>query len=49
MAAFIMIVAGLARPAMVLVALLAFLKAVYFYAYSLRKMNLQARSKGELQ
>ena len=49
MAAFIMIVAGLARQAMVLVALLAFLEAVYFYAYSLRKMNFQARSKGELQ
>ncbi len=48
-AAFIMIVAGLARQAMVLVALLAFLEAVYFYIYSLRKMKLEPREKGELQ
>lgn len=48
-AAFIMIVAGLARPAMVLVAVLAFLEALYFYFYSLRKMNPEPQRKGELQ
>lgn len=48
-AVFILIVAGLARPAMVLVAALAFLEALYFYFYSLRKMNPETQRKGELQ
>ncbi|NPV83610.1 MAG: hypothetical protein HPY46_08530 [Candidatus Aminicenantes bacterium] len=48
-AAFIMIVAGLARPAMVLVAALAFLEAFYFYFYSLRKINPELQRKGEIQ
>ncbi|MDI6698855.1 MAG: CDP-alcohol phosphatidyltransferase family protein [Candidatus Saccharicenans sp.] len=46
-AAFIMIVAGLARQAMVLVGLLAFLEAVYFFIYSLRKKKLESREKGD--
>lgn len=48
-AAFVLIVAGLARSAMVLAAALAFLEALYFYFYSLRKMNLEQQRKGELQ
>ncbi|MCR4410156.1 MAG: CDP-alcohol phosphatidyltransferase family protein [Candidatus Saccharicenans sp.] len=48
-AAFILIVAGLARPAMVLAAVMAFLEALYFYFYSRRKMNPEAQRKGELQ
>lgn len=48
-AVFILIVAGLARPAMVLVAVLAFLEPVYFYFYSLRKMDLEPQRKGEVQ
>lgn len=48
-AAFIMIVVGLARSAMVLAAVLAFLEALYFYFYSRRKMNLKPQRKGEVQ
>ncbi|RFT15706.1 MAG: CTP:Inositol-1-phosphate cytidylyltransferase [Candidatus Saccharicenans subterraneus] len=48
-AAFILIVAGLARPAMVLAAVMAFLEALYFYFYSRRKMNPEPQRKGELQ
>ncbi len=48
-AAFILIVAGLARAAMVLVAVLAFLEPVYFYFYSRRKMNLEKQRKGEAE
>lgn len=39
LAAFVLIVAGMARLAMVLVAVLAFLEAVYFYTFSPRKLN----------
>ncbi|MCX8160722.1 MAG: CDP-alcohol phosphatidyltransferase family protein [Candidatus Saccharicenans sp.] len=48
-AAFIMIAAGLARPAMVLAAVLALLEALYFYFYSLRKMTLEPQRRGEVQ
>lgn len=48
-AAFILIVTGLARPAMVLVAVLAFLEPVYFYFFSRRKMNFEKQKKGEVQ
>jgi len=44
-----MIVAGLARQAMVLVALLTFLQAIYFHVYSQRKMNLEPQSREEFQ
>ncbi|MCR4395107.1 MAG: hypothetical protein NUW07_00055 [Candidatus Saccharicenans sp.] len=48
MAAFILIVAGLARLAMGLVAVLAFLEAAYFYFYSRRKLTAGLQRKGEL-
>ncbi|MGQ9800554.1 MAG: CDP-alcohol phosphatidyltransferase family protein [Candidatus Saccharicenans sp.] len=48
LAACILIVAGLARLAMVLVAGLAFLEAVYFYFYSQRKLTPGLQRKGEL-
>ncbi|HAR36535.1 MAG TPA: hypothetical protein DCR87_06500 [Acidobacteria bacterium] len=48
LAAFILIVVGLARLAMVLVAVLAFLEAVYFYFYSQRKLTPGLQRKGEL-
>ncbi|MBC7349156.1 MAG: hypothetical protein H5U05_04195 [Candidatus Aminicenantes bacterium] len=48
LAAFILIVAGLARLVMVLVAVGAFLEAVYFYFYAQRKLTPGLQRKGEL-
>lgn len=48
-AAFVLIVAGMARLAMFLVAGLAFLEVVYFYTYSQRKLTSGLPRKEELQ
>lgn len=47
-AAFVLIVVGMAKLAMVLVAGLAFLEAVYFYTFSQRKLNSGLWRKEEL-